>query len=750
MGTAHLFKTLARSSADGRAAPGPLSAPIPDRDTHSDAVPHHYIPLPKNQHFVGRKTTLDKLEEFLFVRPSQRVAVVGLGGVGKTQVALRVAYWTKESIPDFSVFWLPALSDESFDQACAEIVTKFAIQKTADDEDPRETLRRHLSLETAGKWLLIVDNADDRDLLFGPPGKPPGGINKSLPSSKEGIVLFTTRSQEIAVSVAGPEVVDLDEMDPQEAKRLFEELLIRKDHPPQNEALTTKLLRELTYLPLAISQAAAYINIKKVPIAEYLELLHGTEQDMIGLMSKEFPDNTRYYAGMKNAVATTWLVSFDQIRKSEEAAAELLSFISCIEPKGIPQSLLPVPSSKSKQQLVDAIGTLCAYAFLTRRGDSKVFDMHSLVHLATRIWVQEEDGTATAIKKATRHLAAIFPYNDHHANRGQSREYLPHAFRILQQKEEIDIAEKSDLYDRVGQFLRVDGRIREAVEHLEQACQGRSHLAEDHTTRLESQHMLAVAYEADGQVKKAIKLLEHVVAIQEGTLTKDHPNWLTSQYELARAYKADGQVKKAIELLEYIVAIEKETLAEDHPNRLSSQHALAGAYDVDRQVKKAVQLLEHVVAIREGTLAEDHPDRLASQHKLAMAYMANGQIKKAVELLEHVNVIQEGTLAEYHPNRLASQHTLAKAYRANGEVKNAVRLLEHVVAIREGTLAEDHHDQLVSQHELAMAYYADGQVKNAIKLLEHVVTVEETTLAKDHPDRLASQAALTYILQRAD
>ena len=301
------FKPLS-SLADGRAAPGSLSAPILGRSNGLDAAPRHYIPLPKNQRFVGRKTTLDKLQDILFTQPSQRVAVVGLGGVGKTQVALRVAYHTKESMPGFSVIWLPALSDESFEQACAEIARKFAIQKTADDEDPRETVRQHLSSETAGKWLLIVDNADDAELLFGRPGKP-GGINEYLPSSEEGLVLFTTRSQEIAVSVAGPDVVNLDEMDPQEAKELWEELLIRKD-PLRNEALTTKLLRELTYLPLAISQAAAYINIKKVPIAEYLELLHGTEQDVIGLISKEFPDNTRY-PGLKNAVVTTWLVSFN-------------------------------------------------------------------------------------------------------------------------------------------------------------------------------------------------------------------------------------------------------------------------------------------------------------------------------------------------------------------------------------------------------------------------------------------------------
>ena len=85
-------------------------------------------------------------------------------------------------------------------------------------------------------------------------------------------------------------------------------------------------------------------------------------------------------------MATTWLVSFDQLRISDSAAADLLSFMSRIEPKAIPQSILP--SLESEEQMVNAIGTLCGYAFLVEREDDKVFDMHRLVHLATRIWVE--------------------------------------------------------------------------------------------------------------------------------------------------------------------------------------------------------------------------------------------------------------------------------------------------------------------------------------------------------------------------
>ena len=231
-----------------------------------------------------------------------------------------------------------------------------------------------------------------------------------------------------------------------------------------------------------------------------------------------------------------------------------------------------------------------------------------------------------------------------------------------------------------------------------------------------------------GNSKQAVELLEHVVKIREATLAETHPDRLASQHELARAYQANGQIEQAVELLEHVVKIHEATLAETHPGRLASQHVLARAYQANGQIEQAVELLEHVVKIQEATLAETHPSRLASQHELAGAYQANGQIEQAVELLEHVVKIEEATLAETHPSRLASQHELARAYQANGQIEQAVELLEHVVKIHEATLAETHPSRLASQHELARAYQANGQIEQAVELLEHVVKIRETML----------------------
>jgi hypothetical protein len=569
----------------------------------------------------------------------QQLSVVGLGGTGKTQMALQFAYSVKERWPEFSILWVPALSMESFEQACASVAKALHISQadSGNDEDVKELVQQYLSSSRAGRWLLVVDNADDVDIFFGT--EQSKGIADYLPESETGVVVYTTRTPEIAELARG-DVLELGAMDRQDAATFLTKSLSRKTLL-RDDATTTELLDELTYLPLAIAQAAAYLDRNRMPVAKYLQLLRGTEQDLVRLLSREFRDDTRYKQSA-NAVATTWVVSFSQIREHDVAAADLLAFISCVEWKAIPRSLLP--EAQSDGQMEEAIGTLCGYSFLVRRdggsggtqGESEEteintreeedtetqvereewYDIHRLVHLATRIWVKEHGNAGEVAEEAVRHVADVFPSDDYE-NRAVWRGYLPHALRLLDDGQDSSAWEQSELCLLVGRCLYMDGRMREAVVWLERSCEQRSQLDEDSPGRLSSQHALGIAYEADGQVRKAVVLLEHIVEVREKTLAAEHPSRLASQHALARAYEADGQVHKAVALLEHIVEVEEKTLAAEHPSRLASQHALARAYQADGQVRKAVELLEHVVAVEARTLREDHPSRLASVEALA-------------------------------------------------------------------------------------------------------------------------------------
>lgn len=119
-----------------------------------------------------------------------------------------------------------------------------------------------------------------------------------------------------------------------------------------------------------------------------MSLLTDQEEDIIDLLSEEFEDDRRYH-NINNLVVTTWLILFEQVRYHDPLAANYLSFIAYIDAKDIPQSLLLLGASRKKE--TDAIGMLDAYSFIIRQSSGLAFNLHRLVHLATRNWLRKEE-----------------------------------------------------------------------------------------------------------------------------------------------------------------------------------------------------------------------------------------------------------------------------------------------------------------------------------------------------------------------
>src|ERR1051326_1615722 len=404
-----------------------------------------YLPFLRNRQFVGRSAELDTLKRKLLVdKDCQKMAISGLGGIGKTQVALEFAYHVKERCQEFSIFWVQALSMETFEQGCMEVARALGLQQLREsEEDVRKVVQQWLCGKHVGKWLLIVDNADDLDLLRG--CEQAEGLLGFLPESEDGLTIFTTRHAGVAQHLVGSDVVEIEKMEAQETIDLLEKSLVQK-RPPYNEEMVTNLLTELDYLPLAVIQAAAYINTNKSSIFEYLRLLKNTEQDAIALMKTDFGDRTRYQ-NLPNAVAKVWTITFNEILERDQLAADILGFISCIEWRAIPYSILP--KAESEARVAGAVGTLCAYSLVQRRDDQKL-DMHRLVHLATRIWISQNGGGAETSRAALKHLSEIFPSSDY-TNRETWRSYLPHVARIDKDEQCQDVEKRSELCLKVGQ-----------------------------------------------------------------------------------------------------------------------------------------------------------------------------------------------------------------------------------------------------------------------------------------------------------
>ncbi|KAL2801696.1 P-loop containing nucleoside triphosphate hydrolase protein [Aspergillus granulosus] len=445
------------------------------------------IPFERNPRFVGRQDEIQKLEDLITIPDgAKRLAIAGLGGVGKTQIALELAYRMRDREPECSIFWIPCTSYEAVEQAFMSIAQMVGLHDV-EPAEVKERLRTYFS-QTDEKWILIFDNADEMDMwIKGMPPEPP--LKNIIPWSENGHVLFTSRNRQLALKLASSNVLSVPDVDQRTAQEILRKLLIRNDLL-QDDYVTSALLEQLAFLPLAISQAAAYINQNEISLASYMLLLGKQERSTIEMLSEEFEDDGRY-AEIQNPVATTWLVSFLQIQQEDEIASDYLSFMACISPRDIPESILPSTTSAKKR--LEALGCLKAYSFVSAQVDDSVLSLHRLVHLATRNWLRTKETFETW----------IFPDNDHE-NRQIWRVYLPHALYLVNSTEFQDHqASHNDLLARIGSCLRSDGRYTEAETLFQSVLKIRERVwGPEHPATLTSVNNLGLVLNSQGNQGK--------------------------------------------------------------------------------------------------------------------------------------------------------------------------------------------------------------------------------------------------------
>ncbi|KAI2827285.1 hypothetical protein CBS133816_6557 [Aspergillus niger] len=222
-------------------------------------------------------------------------------------------------MPEYSIFWIPCTSYEAVEQAFMSIASLVGLQNM-EPAEVKERLQAYFS-QTDEKWILVFDNADEMDMWFrGNPPAPP--LKNIIPRSENGHVLFTSRNRQLALKLAAANIVSIPDVDQKTGKEILKKLLVQKDLL-RDDQMANALLEKLAFLPLAISQAAAYINQNSISLAGYMSLLGEQEASTIEMLSEEFEDDGRY-AEIQNPVAMTWLVSFIQIQQGKYQEAEAM------------------------------------------------------------------------------------------------------------------------------------------------------------------------------------------------------------------------------------------------------------------------------------------------------------------------------------------------------------------------------------------------------------------------------------------
>jgi tetratricopeptide (TPR) repeat protein len=697
------------------------------------------VPLGRNPRFVGRQNEIARLEELITMKDGPRkVAITGLGGVGKTQVALELAYRIRDRDTECSIFWLACTSYEVMEQTYLNIAQAVGLPDVKPAE-VKEQVKRYLSSEQAGKWLLIFDNADDMDMWLSDDRAGPA-LDDFLPQSEQGRILFTTRNRKLAVELTSSNIIPIPDVDEDTALKILERSLVDKALL-QDHLTAVNILEKLVSLPLAITQASAYINKNGLSLSTYSALLHEQEPEVVELLSEDFKDEGRY-KDLQNPVITTWLISFKQIQRQDELAADLLFFMACINPRNIPQSLLPMPNPRKRG--IDALGLLNAYAF-TNRQDTGI-NLHRLVHIAARNWLKKNALFSHWIQRAADQMRKVFPDN-HYTNRRLWREYLPHALSLAYEDEfTAQWREYIGLIENIASCLYEDGRWNEAeVLYTELIRVKQEETGPNHPSALSSVAHLSSTYWEQGRWNEAEKLGLQVLEMRKTVLGAEHPDTLASMATLASTYWVQGRWDEAERLELQVLEMSKTVLGAEHPDTLTSMADLASIYWGQEQWDEAEKLESQVLEMRKTVLGAEHPNTLSSMANLALTYSAQGRWDEAKKLKLQVLEMRKTMLGAEHPNTLSSMANLASTYWEQEQWDEAEKLDLQVLEMRKAVLGAEHPDTLTSMLNLASTYWKQGRWDEAEELGLQVLEIRKTVLGAEHPDTLTSMHNLAYI-----
>jgi tetratricopeptide (TPR) repeat protein/transcriptional regulator with XRE-family HTH domain len=641
------------------------------------------VPPDPSPHFVGREAQLDEVGCRL--RESRRVAIDGLGGIGKTQLALRYIDRNGDQYAD-GVFWLRADMESNLLGDLASLAWHLQLPEREEPEQARRIAAALRWLREHPRWLLVLDNLE-------PPVEE--AARRLTPSGRVGHVLATSRTP------AWPVRVRLEPLALDDATSF----LLRRTASSDVRAAGA-IAELLGGLPLALEQAGAYVDVNGRDLASYAELLRTR---LVELMGEGKP------AGYPHALATTWSLSFERVEDESRAAADLLRLCSVVAADDLPATALAAGAHRLPEPLRAAAGDevefdravahLRRYSLVERHGDG--LSVHRLVQAVVRASLPAERREAWLVA-AIDALHAAFPEEPEQRSERWPlcSRLLPHVLAVegLAEGPTAEQTGFADLLQRAGGYLRLRG-----------------------------------------EYQMARRLYERALGISERVRGADHPDTATSISDLAGLLREQGEFDAARRLHERGLAIRERTLGPDHPDVAGSLNNLGcllndlGDYDAAREV------LERAVAIRERTLGADHARTATSLNNLALALMAQGKLDAAGPLFRRALAIREGVQGADHPLTAQSMGNLGHWLRLTGDAVAARPLLERGASTLERVLGGRHPETAWCQYKLAAALQDLGEPDAACSLLESAVAAMEAALGPGHHRTVESARALAEL-----
>ncbi|MFE9629714.1 FxSxx-COOH system tetratricopeptide repeat protein [Streptomyces sp. NPDC006463] len=726
-------------------------------------IPKIWNAPPRDPGFTGRGIVLERMRDQLgggmsVVLP-QPQTLYGLGGVGKTQVALEYVH---RFMADYDlVWWIPSEQTDDVVEALAELAERLGAQ-TGEDmsaacQEAIDLLRRGVP---TSRWLLVFDNADDPETLvrFFPPGGP-------------GHVLVTSRNQ------SWSQYGDALPVDVFLREESIEHL--RRRAPGLTEDEAEQVAVAVGDLPIAVEQAGAWIAETATPVSAYLEQLDLQTARVLGLNQPP---------GYPEPVAATWNVSIERLRSRSPAAVRLLQLLAFFGPEPVSANLLysketidalkPYDSSlQEKLVLGRVIREIGRFALAKVDQTDNSIQVHRLVQAVIRAQLSEEE-QREARHAVHRILAGARPDDDEPIDDPESwprfnmiwphltpsearfcREPEPRRLMIdrvrylwkrgdfkaayalgeeLREtwKETLDKDDLQYLYlcFHLSNILRSQGRFVEAKELDEVTLERqRSVLGPSHPHTYMTTSGLAMDLGALGRYGEAMEL---ATAAHEGLgqiFHEAHPRTLAAANNLALNLRMVGRYARAREIDQEVLHRRTEVLGPNHPYTLSSAQNLARDLREVGRYEDSVQLLSRTYELYKRELGPAFPGTLSAAKNLAVSLRRAGEVEDALRLTTATRNRYRATYTSVNPALLACELNLAADMFATGDPGGARDLAQEVVDEYVKVPGERDPYTLAAVNNLAVFHWGTGEAETAETMLRQTIRYMREVLGDQHP-----------------
>jgi tetratricopeptide (TPR) repeat protein/DNA-binding XRE family transcriptional regulator len=700
-------------------------------------LPIWNVPYRRNLFFTGREEILAHLHTALksskAAALTQTQAISGLGGIGKTQIAIEYAYRYHDHYQ--AIFWITVSTRDALSADFVRLAALLDLpeQREQDQDIVLRAVKRWLTSHT--DWLLILDNVDNLEMIV-----------DFLPRHGTGDVLLTTRLQALGTAAQSIEVEKMGIDDGVIFLLRRSRVIAPGDSLNQamekSQAQAAEIVAALDGLPLALDQAGAYIEETRCGLSQYLNLYSTRRKELLlrrGRFSIDHPDS----------VAATWSLSFQQVEQENPAAADLLRLLAFLSPEAIPEEIIPLGAAELGSVLGTASGDplkvdeiielLLRYSLIRRAPEVKFLSIHRLVQ-AVLIDGMDRDTQRLWAERTIRAVNRTFPIVELHTWERCQR-CLPHVEMCATYIKEYTLSfpEAARMFNEAASYLGARAGYEQAKGMLLRALVIRQQLLEaNHPDTARTLNDLGVIYFNQGTYREAEPLLQEALAIRQQVLGEEHPDVAQTLHNLASLYRTQGAYFKAEPLYLQALHIRQTILGIDHSLVAQSYYGLARLYYSQEKYQQAEKFCKQSLHIQEQHLGETHPMLASTFSMLAKIYHGQNKLGQAKEMNMHALRIRENISGVNHPHVAIITNSLAEIYHAEGKYLEAEPLIARALRIHEQSLGSEHPYIAYSLSNRAENFFLQGNYLQAESYYKKALAIREQNLGCNHPRTASS------------